>query len=237
MTDNKLRIAIDRGGTFTDCIGNPGSGRQEDDVVIKLLSVDPKNYSDAPLEGVRRLLEVFTNENIPRGKPLDISRVSSIRMGTTLATNCALERNGEPCAFITTKGFKDAMVIGNQSRPGIFDLNIKRPEPLYHMVVEIDERVTLEDFSEDPINHKSVANEAEHTVLGTSGEVVRVLKVPDVNEITDVLKDIHSRGIKSIAVALLHSYTFPEHEKLVGRIAQELGFRHISLSSDVSPMI
>ena len=62
-----IKIAIDRGGTFTDCIGNPGSGKPEDDVVIKLLSVDPKNYPDAPLEGIRRLLEIFQKKAIPRG--------------------------------------------------------------------------------------------------------------------------------------------------------------------------
>ncbi|KAH0298669.1 hypothetical protein KCU71_g12782, partial [Aureobasidium melanogenum] len=55
-----IRIAIDRGGTFTDCVGNPGTGNMEDDVVIKLLSVDPQNYDDAPLEGIRRLLSKFT---------------------------------------------------------------------------------------------------------------------------------------------------------------------------------
>lgn len=236
-TINKIRIAIDRGGTFTDCIGNPGTGKLEDDVVIKLLSVDPKNYPDAPLEGIRRLLEVIRCEKIPRGTPLDISDVSSIRMGTTLATNCALERNGERCAFITTKGFKDILMIGDQSRPDIFDLNIKKTEPLYDMVVEIDERVTLEDFSEDPLCHKSEARENDNTVVGNSGEVVRVLKVPSIEEIRSSLQLIYQSGIRSIAVAFLHSYTYPLHEQLVGRIAKAIGFTHVSLSSEVSPMI
>lgn len=233
----KIRIAIDRGGTFTDCIGNPGTGRLEDDVVIKLLSVDPKNYPDAPLEGVRRLLEILQSKTIPRGTPLDISGVSSIRMGTTLATNCALERNGERCAFITTKGFKDILVIGDQSRPDIFDLDIKKTKPLYDMVVEIDERVTLEDFSEDPKCVKSEASEKNNTVVGNSGEVVRILKVPDAEGIRANLQLIYQSGIKSIAVAFLHSYTYPAHEQLVGRIAREIGFTHVSLSSEVSPMI
>ncbi|QLL32484.1 hypothetical protein HG536_0C06540 [Torulaspora globosa] len=234
---NKIRIAVDRGGTFTDCIGNRGSGKQEDDVIIKLLSVDPKNYPDAPLEGIRRLLEVVEEKKIPRGTPLDISNVSSIRMGTTLATNCALERNGESCAFVTTRGFKDILVIGDQSRPNIFDLNIKKREPLYDMVLEIDERVTLEDYSEDPARHVSQADAAENTVVGKSGEVVRVLKVPDVNEVRSSLQLIYDSGIRSLAVAFLHSYTYPQHERLVGDIAKEIGFQHISLSSEVSPMI
>ncbi|QLG72283.1 hypothetical protein HG535_0C06380 [Zygotorulaspora mrakii] len=236
-TENKIRIAIDRGGTFTDCIGNPGTGKQEDDVVIKLLSVDPKNYPDAPLEGIRRLLEVFRGRQLPRGIPLDISDVGSIRMGTTLATNCALERNGELCAFVTTKGFKDILLIGDQSRPKIFELNIKKPAPLYKMALEIDERVTLEDFSEDPDKRRSTHNDEDNTVLGNSGEVVRILKTPDVASIESSLKLIYDSGIRSIAVAFLHAYTYPAHEQLVGNIARKIGFKHISLSSEVSPMI
>lgn len=236
-TAKKIRIAVDRGGTFTDCIGNPGTGKQEDDVVIKLLSVDPKNYPDAPLEGIRRLLEVLEKKIIPRGTSLDISNVGSIRMGTTLATNCALERNGEPCAFITTRGFKDILLIGDQSRPDIFDLNIRKWKPLYDMVMEIDERVTLEDFSEDPTGRVSQANAAESTVVGKSGEIVRVLKQPDAEEIRSALSVIYASGIRSIAVAFLHSYTYPLHEQLVGKIAKEIGFHHVSLSSEVSPMI
>ena len=63
-----IRIAIDRGGTFTDCVGNPGSGRMEDDIIIKLLSEDPSNYEDAPLEGIRRLMSKFTGREVPRGE-------------------------------------------------------------------------------------------------------------------------------------------------------------------------
>ncbi|CDF87715.1 BN860_12794g1_1 [Zygosaccharomyces bailii CLIB 213] len=237
MATSGIRIAIDRGGTFTDCVGNPGTGRQEDDVVIKLLSVDPKNYADAPLEAIRRLLGMFSGKEIARGVPLDMSGVSSIRMGTTLATNCALERNGEPCAFVTTKGFRDVIVIGNQSRPDIFDLNIKKPKPLYETVIEVDERVTLEDFSEDPLNHRSVPCAEQNTVLGTTGEVVRIVKALEVEEVRRSLRRVYESGIRSVAVALLHSYTYPGHEQLVGRIAREIGFKHVSLSCEVSPMI
>ncbi|SCU80520.1 LANO_0B00386g1_1 [Lachancea nothofagi CBS 11611] len=234
---SKIRIAIDRGGTFTDCIGNPGSGKPEDDVVIKILSVDTKNYPDAPLEGIRRILEIFQGKEIPRGFPLDLSEVESLRMGTTLATNCALERNGEPCAFVTTKGFKDCLLIGDQTRPKIFDLAINRPGPLYDLVIEVDERVTLEDFSEDPDNVRSDPNSDEGTVVGKSGEIVRVLKKPDVSALRIALEAAYAKGIRSIGIALLHSYTFPQHEEMVAAVASEIGFTHVSLSSQVSPMI
>src|SRR5204863_10175079 len=122
----------------------------EDDVLIKLLSEDPSNYDDAPLEGIRRLLSKFSGREIPRDEALDTSLIESIRMGTTVATNALLERKGEGIALVVTKGFKDCLEIGNQSRPKIFDLAIRRPDVLYQKVIEIDERVTLEDYTEDP---------------------------------------------------------------------------------------
>lgn len=217
-------------------MGNPGTGKQEDDVVLKLLSVDPANYPDAPLEGIRRLLEKLTGTSIPRGQPLDTSQIEYLRMGTTVATNALLERKGERCALVTTKGFKDVLAIGNQTRPHIFDLSISKPEVLYETVVEIDERVTLEDFVEDPNQHTSQANGSD-LVVGSSGEVVRVLQKPDVASIRSTLELVYATGIRSIGVCLMHAYTFPEHERVVGEIAKEIGFTHISLSSELSPMI
>ena len=132
----------------------------EDDIIIKLLSVDPSNYPDAPQEGIRRLLSKFTGKEVPRGQPLDTSKIESIRMGTTVATNALLERKGERIAMVVTKGFKDCLEIGNQSRPKIFDLAIRKPEVLYEKVVEIDERVTLEDYAEDPERQKTKIDES-----------------------------------------------------------------------------
>ena len=122
----------------------------EDDVVIKLLSEDPSNYDDAPLEGIRRLLSRFTGREITRGEPLDTSKIESIRMGTTVATNALLERKGERMALLVTEGFGDCLEIGNQARPRIFDLAVSKPEVLHERVMEVQERVTLEDYAEDP---------------------------------------------------------------------------------------
>ncbi|KAE8454036.1 hypothetical protein EG329_007812 [Mollisiaceae sp. DMI_Dod_QoI] len=240
-----IRIAIDRGGTFTDCVGNPGTGRMEDDVIIKLLSEDPSNYDDAPLEGIRRLMSKFLDKEIPRGEPLDTSKIESIRMGTTVATNALLERKGEKIAMVVTKGFKDCLEIGNQSRPKIFDLAIRKPDVLYEKVVEIDERVTLEDYAEDPFRHitKIEAKEGQNgdtdhdLVKGLSGEAVRILQRPEEDTIRKQLQEIHDSGIQSIAVCLMHGYTFPDHEALVGRITRDIGFKHVSLSHELMPMI
>nr|POE75809.1 uncharacterized protein c11d3.15 [Quercus suber] len=238
-----IRIAIDRGGTFTDCVGNPGSGKMEDDVVIKLLSVDPQNYDDAPLEGIRRLLSRFGGKEIPRGEPLDTSKIESIRMGTTVATNALLERKGEDIAMVVTKGFKDCLEIGNQSRPKIFDLAIRKPEVLYKAVVEVEERVTLEDYAEDPERTRTEAVSADQAgdkdvvVRGLSGESVRILRRPQEEQIRKQLQDIYDSGLRSIAVCLMHGYTYPHHEALVGKIAKDIGFSHVSLSHELMPMI
>ena len=79
----------------------------------------------------------------PRNKPLDTSRIRSIRMGTTVATNALLERKGDRCALVITKGFKDLLYIGNQARPKIFDLKIETPDQIYEIAVEVNERVVL----------------------------------------------------------------------------------------------
>ncbi|CAP72615.1 uncharacterized protein PODANS_2_470 [Podospora anserina S mat+] len=236
-----IRIAIDRGGTFTDCVGSLNG----ETIIIKLLSEDPSNYSDAPLEGIRRILSHFLKKDIPRGQPLDTSAIESIRMGTTVATNALLERNGEKIAFVTTKGFGDILLIGNQSRPKIFDLAIKKPDVLYEEVVELEERVTLEDYAEDPkrvltkVEAKAGTEEAkkEEIVMGLSGEAVRILQRPDREVIKGKLGEIYRKGIKSVAVCLMHGYTFPDHERLVGEVAKEIGFEHISLSHELMPMI
>lgn len=239
--DRGIRIAIDRGGTFTDCVGNLGG----EDVVIKLLSEDPANYEDAPLEGIRRIMSHFLKRDIPRGEPLDTTEIDSIRMGTTVATNALLERKGERIAMVVTKGFKDCLVIGNQSRPKIFDLAIRKPDVLYSEVVEVTERVTLEDYAEDPhrnatkVDAKAGAAEAKQAdlVMGLSGEAVRILQRPEEETIRKQLQEIYDKGIKSIAVCLMHAYTFPDHEAVIGKIAEDIGFTHISLSSELMPMI
>ncbi|KAJ8102289.1 Hydantoinase B/oxoprolinase-domain-containing protein [Lipomyces tetrasporus] len=230
-----IKIAIDRGGTFTDCIGSrPG----HPPVVIKLLSVDPQNYEDAPREAIRRVLEAYTGQAIGRNERLDTGLIESIRMGTTVATNALLERKGQRCALVTTKGFADCLIIGNQSRPKIFDIAIHKPEVLYHKVIEIDERVTLEDYTEHPEKFKTVdVSHDENLVVGLSGEIVRLLKRPESTEIESALLELYAEGFRSIAVCLTHSYTFPDHEKLVGKIASKVGFEHISLSSQLMPMI
>lgn len=230
-----IKIAIDRGGTFCDVIAKvPG----QPDLVFKLLSVDPQNYSDAPTEGIRRVLEVAHGTSIPKGTKLKIDSIDLIRMGTTVATNALLERKGAAVALVTTKGFKDVLRIGNQTRPHIFDLTARKLGHLYSDVLEIDERVTMERFTEGGGDKLTVDVDAdEQLVRGETGDIVRVLKAPDYEKVEQQLRELYAGGrIKTIAVCLLHSYAYPEHEKKVAEIASRIGFA-VSVSHELQPII
>lgn len=234
MTDPRFRFSIDRGGTFTDIYCEVVDGKTKNILksrVVKLLSEDPSNYNDAPTEGIRRILEDETGISHPRGVPVRTSQIEFIRMGTTVATNALLERKGEKIALVTTAGFADLQRIGNQSRPKIFDLEINRPELLYETVTEVDERVVLvKDFDEDLFDSSKV-------FVGKSHEKLFVEKPLNEEDVTNKLRTILDSGIQSIAVVLLHSYTFPDHELKIKAIAEKLGFEQISISSEVMPMI
>ena len=101
---------------------------------------------------------------------------------------------------------------GNQSRPRIFDLSINKPDVLYQTVLEVDERVTLEGYAEDP-EPKEIKVPDDHgasgLVKGVSGEVVRILKKPNLKEVQDGLQKLYDDGYRSIAICFMHSYTFP----------------------------
>lgn len=226
----KLRFCIDRGGTFTDVYAEiPG---QSEGKVMKLLSVDPSNYDDAPIEGIRRILEEFTGEKIPRSSKIPTGKIEWIRMGTTVATNALLERKGERIALCVTRGFRDLLQIGNQARPNIFDLTVSKPSNLYEEVIEVDERVELVQGNEEG-NPESNAS----LVKGISGELVRVIKPLNEDTLKPLLKGLLEKGINCLAVVLMHSYTYPQHEISVAKLAESLGFKHVSISSALSPMV
>ncbi|XP_069771232.1 5-oxoprolinase isoform X3 [Narcine bancroftii] len=229
MEPGKFQFAIDRGGTFTDVFARCPGGKVR---VMKLLSEDPTNYRDAPTEGIRRILQEECGMPVRRDQPIDTSRIDWIRMGTTVATNALLERKGERIALLITKGFKDLLHIGNQSRPKIFDLEIVMPEVLYEEVIEVEERVVLRQAG-----CLLPPRDGLEVVTGFSGECLEVWTRVNLEQLENKLKDVLSRGIRSLAVVLLHSYTWSEHEQRVGELAMRLGFLHVSLSADVMPMI
>ncbi|XP_066572206.1 5-oxoprolinase isoform X3 [Amia ocellicauda] len=228
-SEGKFDFAIDRGGTFTDVFAQCPGGAER---VLKLLSHDPQHYRDAPTEGIRRILEQETGRVFPREEPLDPSLIGWIRMGTTVATNALLERQGARSALLVTRGFKDLLHIGTQARPLLFDLEVRMPELLYDEVIEVDERVVLkQDGCQLP------PRDTESTHIGSTGEAVSVWRSVDLVQVEADLRGVLSRGITSLAVLLLHSYTWSVHEEAVGALAERLGFQQVSLSSRVMPMV
>ncbi|KAJ3457044.1 hypothetical protein MRS44_014185 [Fusarium solani] len=233
MATQGIRIAIDRGGTFTDAWAEV-PGRSEH-IVFKILSVCPDEYDDAPTECIRQILEIALEKSIPKGSLLDLEPIESIRMGTTVATNALLERKGDRVAFLATKGFRDILLIGNQTRPDLFDLAVRRLEQLYETVVEIDERVTIEGASEAPETAPIDIASDSALVMGQTGEVVRIMKKPDLAAVRADLEKLKDQGFKNIAIGLMHSYTYPEHELQVKNLAEEMGFK-VSASSVLQSM-
>src|SRR5438067_8491350 len=101
---------IDRGGTFTDIVAQSPEGRLSS---LKLLSENPEQYADAALAGIRRLL------GLAQDQPIPAEQIEVVKMGTTVATNALLERQGERSVLLITRGFRDSLRIGYQNRPQI----------------------------------------------------------------------------------------------------------------------
>ena len=138
-----------------------------------------------------------------------LAEVNEVRMGTTVATNALLERRGQPTLLVVTRGFGDALRIGYQDRPDIFALDIVLPSPLYADVLEVDERV------------------------GAHGEVVRELDEIDAER---RLREARRAGLDAVAIALLHGYRYPRHERRLAAMARAAGYAQISVSHDVSAL-
>ncbi|MEK1893305.1 MAG: hydantoinase B/oxoprolinase family protein [Rhizobium sp.] len=137
-------------------------------------------------------------------------RIGDIRMGTTVATNALLERKGDRVLLLITKGFRDALRIAYQARPDIFAKEIILPEQLYERVVEVHERVRVDGSIEVP--------------LETSG-------------VEQAITRARADGIDAVAIVFMHSYKYPQHEKAVADLCKAAGFKQISVSHDVSPLL
>ena len=195
----KWSFWIDRGGTFTDVIGLRADGHFQ---TIKVLSENPDQYTDAAVEGISRIL------GVPGGKTLPVSCIASVKMGTTVATNALLERKGAKTLFVTTKGFGDALIIGDQTRADIFAMDVRRPAPLYEDVLEVEERI------------------------GADGETVTPL---DEAAAKAGMQAAYDRGCRAVAICLMHGFSNPAHEQCLHRMARKIGFAAISTSA-VDPL-
>ncbi|MEO0487484.1 MAG: hydantoinase B/oxoprolinase family protein [Pseudomonadota bacterium] len=186
---------IDRGGTFTDIVARRPSGTL---VTHKLLSENPEVYADAAVQGIHDLMGT---KDLPDGA------ISAVKMGTTVATNALLERKGDPTLLLITQGFGDLLRLGYQTRPRLFDLHIRRPDPLYDRVAEVPER------------------------LDAAGAVIRPL---DLVAAKHALQDAFDAGLRAVAIAFMHAHVNPDHEARTAEIAREIGFTQISVSYQTS---
>ncbi len=187
------RIAVDIGGTFTDLVLESGAGTE----VSKVLST-PKDLVDGVLDAVE-------------GAGADLSDVDLFIHGTTVGLNTFLERSGGRVALVTTRGYRDAYLIGRGHRPEMYDLKYRKPTPLTERdsIFEVEER------------------------MSASGEVLTPL---DTNSVEVIAKAIAEGDYEAVAVSLIHSYVDPLHELEVKELLKEaLPDIPIILSHEVAP--
>ena len=141
---------------------------------------------------------------------LPAAAIDAVKMGTTVATNALLERRGEPTLLAITEGLGDALRIGYQHRPDIFARRIVLPELLYAEVVEVDERIRADGTVERPLDRERARAD---------------------------LAAAFARGVRAVAIVLVHGYRHHAHEAALAELAREAGFTQISVSHRVSPLM
>ena len=202
MAERGWRFWIDRGGTFTDVVARSPAGRLQ---VAKVLSEQPEQQGDPAVNALRRMLGLSDpQQSIPAGL------IEEVRLGTTVATNAFLERKGAPCLLLVNRGLADLLQIGDQHRPELFALAIRKPQPLQQRVLEVGGRLAADGSEVEPLQlDEALAAE---------------------------LQAAQQDGITSVAVALLHSTCNPSHERTLAGWLQQFGFTQIALSHQVSPL-
>jgi N-methylhydantoinase A len=185
-----LRVAIDTGGTFTDCVWVEASGRLR---MLKVFST-PADPSQAIVEALRKI---------------DHKGELVLLHGTTVGTNTMLERKGARTALVTTAGFEDAIEIGRQARPKLYDFFFDRVEPL----VPKDLRFGIDERT---------ANDGE------------ILSTPSPADLKSLASRVAAKQPESIAISLLFSFANPKNESAVAEALKTLGVP-LSISYQVLP--
>src|SRR5580700_1776285 len=174
-----LRIAIDTGGTFTDCVWIDATGQ------LKMLKV-----FSTPADPSQAIAEALSKIN-HQGELI-------ILHGTTVGTNTLLERKGARAALVTTAGFEDAIEIGRQARPKLYDFFFDRIEPL----VPADLRFGIEERT------------------ASDGEILTAPSLADLKSLADQLA---AKQPESIAISLLFSFANPKNEQAIAEVLKRLG--------------
>jgi N-methylhydantoinase A len=205
-----MRIGVDTGGTFTDCVVFAGGQVK----ILKVFST-PEDASSAIVQSVQRLAEdaIAARDGGSAGKqaPAGEAKPSLLDVihGTTVGTNSLLERRGARVALITTAGFEDLLEIGRQARPRLYDLNVQREPPLVPRALRygVKERVAADG---------------------------KALLRPSHTEIRRLKRRLKHTEAESLAICFLFSFANPTHERRVARALKGLGLP-ISVSHEILP--
>lgn len=188
----------------------PVVGYEPSDGTLRLATALPLRAGQL-LDVVADMAPPILAAHVVTETPLDVDLPPiDLRLATTRGTNALLERRGARTALVITRGFADCLAIGDQRRPELFALNRHRPRPLPSLVVELDERVDAH------------------------GTVLRPL---DLGEVEEAIAQLRRSDVEAVAVALLHSWIEPAHERLVAERLRAAGWLHVVASSERSPTI
>ena len=179
-----VHIGVDVGGTFTDfAVSIPEKNMQ---LLYKLPST-PERPDDAIIQGLNHFL------NTHKLEPKEIVRFGH---GTTVGTNALIQRRVGKVAMVTSRGFRDLLEIGRQTRPKVYDMHQDFPKPLVPrwLRYEVSERMRADGVVHTPLDE------------------------PELKEIANILQE---EQIDCIAVCFLHSHAFPEHEERAAEVLRQ----------------
>src|SRR5213596_3683449 len=192
------RIGFDVGGTFTDLVLQSPSGEL---LIAKRLTTYP-DPSEACLAGLDELVA---------RSGVTWRDVAQAVHGTTLGSNVVIERKARGVGLLTTRGFRDVLIIGREKRYQVYDLQIEKPAPLIprRLIGEVAERVLADGSVERPLDEADARR---------------------------VIRELVARGVTTLAICLLHAYLNPVHEKrLAELVAREAPHVTVTMSQEVSP--
>ena len=192
------RIGFDVGGTFTDFVLQSPSGEL---VTAKRLTTYP-DPSEACLAGL---------DALAAAGGVAWADVAQAVHGTTLGSNVVIERKARGVGLLTTRGFRDVLIIGREKRYQVYDLHIEKPAPLIprRLIGEVSERVLADGSVRTPLDEADARR---------------------------AVRELVARGVTTLAICLLHAYLNPVHEKrLAAIVAEEAPHVTVTLSHEVSP--
>jgi len=194
----KIRIASDVGGTFTDSIAYDPATRR---IAVSKVPTTPEAREAGTVESLRRTLAEFG----AGGEAVDY-----VGHGMTTATNAVIQRRGAKTAFVTTRGFRDLLLIGRQDRPSLYDIDVVRTPPL-------------------------VPRELCYGIGGRLDAEGREIEPLALGELAAAAADMRAKSVEAVAVVFLHAYANPAHEREAKAVLeQQLPGVVVSISTDIS---